>query len=175
MMKKLAVACVSLALGSGAAFAAGLGLFVSQWTPDEGDDTIGGGAKLEFGGDTAALEIRGSYFETDEDAGPTVTLIPADIGLVLRLPIGDSPLSLHAMGGATWYFLDSDDVDLDDEAGWYAGGGLQISISEDVALFAEAQYRSLEYTAEGDDPDELEENDVDFSAMTYNAGLMFAW
>lgn len=178
-MKKLAAAIMALALCSGFAYGSGLGFFVSQWSPKDGDDTIGGGAKLEFGGDPLALEIRGSYFETDvtgtADADESITLIPADLGLLVSVPVGNSPITLHAMGGATWYFLDSDTVELDDEAGWYAGGGLRIAFNDSLALFAEAQYRSLEYTAAEDDVNELEENDVDFSAMTYNGGLILTW
>lgn len=176
-MKKLTVAIMAAALCSSLAYGSGFGLFVSQWSPKDGEDTIGGGAKLEFGGEPLALELRGSYFEADVTGhdDDSITLIPADIGLVVSVPLGDSPVSLHAMGGASWYFLDSDAADLDDEAGWYAGGGLRVEVSDGLALFAEAQYRSLEYTASEDDPDNLAKNDVDFSALTYNGGLMFTW
>ena len=166
-MKRLIAAVCAMLVGAGVSYG-GMGVFVSQWSPDEGDDTIGGGAKFELGSDTVGLEIRGSYFDED-----FLTIIPADVGLVLHLPLGDSQLGLYAMGGGSWYFLDADNVDVDDEIGWYAGGGVKLALGEGLAIFAEAQYRSLEWTAEGDDVNEIEDNDIDYSAMTYNAGLLF--
>lgn len=167
-MKRLVTMACALAMSAGLSYGSGLGVFVSQWSPDEGDDTMGAGAKLVIGADVVAMEIRGSYFDEDD-----VTVIPLDVGLVLNLPLGEGPLGLYAMGGASWYFLDADGFDLDDEAGWYAGGGLKLAISEGLSVFGEAQYRSLEYTAEGDSLDDLEKRDVDFSALTYNVGLLF--
>ena len=168
-MKRWMMALSMLLVGASLSYGSGLGVFVSQWDPDEEglDSTTGGGAKLSFG-DTFGLELRGSYYDDD-----ILTLIPADVGLFLSLPIGDSPLTIYAQGGATWYFLDSDAGDVDDEAGWYAGGGLELELANGIALFAEAQYRKLEYTALDDSADDLEENDVDIKALTYAGGLLF--
>ncbi len=168
-MKRLMMVASALLVGASLSYGSGLGVFVSQWDPDEDnrDSTTGGGAKLSFG-DTFGLELRGSYYDEDH-----LTLIPADIGLFLSLPLGDTPLTLYVQGGATWYFLDSDAGDVDDEAGWYAGGGAEIELGSGIALFAEAQYRKLEYTAENDSADDLEENDVDIKALTYAGGLLF--
>jgi opacity protein-like surface antigen len=168
-MKKWMMAVCTAVMGASLSYGSGLGVFVSQWDPDEDglDSTTGGGAKLAFG-DTFGLELRGSYF--DDDA---LTLIPADIGLFVAIPLGESPLTIYAQGGATWYFLDSDAGDVDDEVGWYAGGGLELTLADNIALFAEAQYRKLEYTATDDSADDLEENDVDVKALTYSGGLLF--
>jgi hypothetical protein len=167
-MKRWVMTACALWMGASLSYGSGLGLFVSQWSPDEREDTVGGGAKLEFGGDVLGLELRGSYFDED-----LVTIIPADVGLVLHLPLGDTPVGIYGMAGASWYFLDADNFDVDDKVGWYAGGGLKVALGNGIALFAEAQYRSLEYSAADDDIDELDENDVEFSAMTYNGGLLF--
>lgn len=166
MKRLLAIVCGVL-VGASLSYGSGLGVFVSQWDPDEDnlDSTTGGGAKLTLG-DTVGLEIRGSYFDDD-----FVQWLPVDAGLILSLPLGDSPVSLYVDGGATWYFLDSDLGDIDDELGWYAGGGVEVNLADNLALFAEAQYRSLEYTAFGDDADDLEENDEEVKALTYSAGL----
>ena len=168
-MKRWILAVGALLVGASLSYGSGLGVFISQWDPDEEglDSTTGGGAKLAFG-DTFGLELRGSYYDDD-----ILTLIPADVGLFLNIPLGEGPLALYAQGGATWYFLDSDAGDVDDEAGWYAGGGLEISIAGGIALFAEAQYRQLEYTALDDSTDDLEERDEEIKDLTYAAGLNF--
>lgn len=165
-MKRLMLAASVLLVGASLSYGSGLSGFVSQWDPDEKglDSTTGGGAKLTLG-DTIALELRASYYDDD-----ILTIIPADVGLALSLPLG-GPISLYADGGATWYFLDSDLGDVDDEAGWYAGGGVEIKLGEALALFAEAQYRSLDYTAPNDKADDLEKHDGSIKALTYAAGL----
>ena len=166
-MKRLVMAASVLLVGTGLAFGSGVGLFVSQWDPDvdHADSTTGGGAKLTLG-DTIALELRGSYFDDD-----ILTLIPADVGLALNIPLGDTPIALVLQGGGSWYFLDSDLGDVDDEAGWYAGGGVEITLADNIAVFAEAQYRSLDYTAPDDDADDLDRNEDSLEAMTYSGGL----
>ncbi len=170
-MKRWMLAVCAVLAGASLCYGGGLGVFISQFDPDDDnvDSTTGGGAKLQLG-DTLGLELRGSYFDDD-----LVTIMPADVGAFLKFPLGDSPVSLYGQGGVTWYFLDSDDVEIDDEVGWYAGGGVEIGLGDGLALFAEAQYRQFEYTAEGDDPEELDENAVDVNALTYSAGLLLTF
>lgn len=170
-MKRWMTAVCVFCMGAGLSYGSGLGAFVSRWDPDEGEDSDGVGGKLSLDlGEAVGIELRGTYF--DEDA---LTVIPADAGLVLKIPLAEDAITLFGSGGATWYFLDSDAGDVDDEVGWYAGGGLEIRITDGLSIFAEAHYRSLEYTATDDDPEELEDLDVDVTAMTYSAGLMLTW
>lgn len=170
MNRWMAVLCVVM-VGTAASYGTDLGVFASRWDPDEGEKSDGVGGKLVFDlADSLGLEFRGTYFDED-----VLTVIPADAGLVLRIPLAESAVSLFGSGGGTWYFLDTDAVDIDDEVGWYAGGGIEIRIADGAALFAEAHYRSVEYTATGDDPDELEERDIEVKATTYSAGLLLKW
>jgi len=146
-MKRLFAIVCGVLVGASLSYGSGLGVFVSHLDPDNDylDSATGGGAKLTVG-DTIGFELRASYFEIDFIQLPdySIEAIPVDAGLILSLPLGDSPVSLYVDGGATWYFLDSDLGDIDDEVGWYAGGGLEVTLADNLALFAEAQYRSLE-------------------------------
>ena len=182
-MKRLITAVCALLMGAGLSYGGGLGLFVSQWSPDEADDSIGGGAKLTLDmGKALALELRGTYYEDlDDDDDAELQAIPVEAGLRINIPLAENGIVLYGAGGVGWYFLDAEvadvDVEVDDEVGWYAGGGLEIKLTNGLALFAEALYRGVEATATADDPEELEDisEDADLSGLTLNGGLVLTF
>ena len=187
-MKKV-VAIMALVACSTVARAGGLGIYGANWSPNDADAGYGAGAKLQFG-DTVAIELRGSYFQDLSDDVDSVGLdvdlevIPLEVGLVIKIPTGGA-ITPYIGGGGGYYKMEVEaenilgqkqTIDIDDEIGWYAVGGLEIAISDGVALFGEAQYRQVEATAQGDDVDEIEEDvDIDLTGIGFNAGLLFAW
>lgn len=183
MRRFLAVLAV-LALGATAASANGVGAFGSYWDTKDAESGFGGGAKLAVDlGSVVNLELRGAYFpDLSDDVGAVNVDLKAtaiEAGAVLRMPLSDT-LALYVGGGGGYYLLEADsdlgDVDIDDEAGWYAVAGLEIGLSDSVAIIAEAKYTSLEATAQNDDIDELRDGaDVDLTGLGANAGLMLKW
>lgn len=183
-MKRIVATAVALALCTGASYAGGLGLYGSMWNPKDLDEGYGGGVKLKSDlGDVVSIELRGTYYgDMSDDIGANdvdVQVIPVELGLALNIPLGDA-LVLYAMGGAGYYFLDAEvndqDVDLDDEVGWYAGGGIEITLGEGVSLFAEGQYRAVEGQAKDDKADDIDNDfDIDLAGVAINAGLLLKW
>ena len=184
----------SLALLSIPARAGGLGLYGAYWSPKDVDAGYGGGAKIRMDlTSSLGLELRGTFFsdlsDDIENNGTTVNydmeVIPAELGFVLNLNVADKGLRPYLCAGAGYYFLeinldnpvgDNETVDLDDEVGWYAGGGLEIAFAQETAFFIEAIYRGVEGTARGDDLDEVVSTvDIDLAGIGANAGLLIKW
>jgi opacity protein-like surface antigen len=175
-MKRLVVLCTALMVIATAASASDLALYGSYWNTDELDDTWGAGARGRMGsGDPLYLELRGTYFSdlTENDAVDLRT-IPADLGLGLAL-IKEQDIELSVIGGGTYYFLDTDDFDVDDEIGWYAGAGAQVQLRQGLCIFAEFLYRDVEATVEDDDLGSIDDDtvDVDLAGSMVNIGLVF--
>ena len=184
----------SLFLLSIPAQAGGLGLYGAYWSPKDVDAGYGGGAKIRMDLTSAlGLEVRGTFFSDLSDdvqsGGTTINYdleaIPAELGFVLNLNVADKGLRPYLCAGAGYYFLeinldnpvgDNETIDLDDEVGWYGGGGIEIAFASETALFIEALYRGVEGTAKGDDLDEVVSNvDIDLSGIGANAGLLIKW
>lgn len=195
MRRVLAVLAV-LALGVASASAAGgLGVFGSYIDTEDPGTASGGGIKFKFDlAEPLAIEFRASYltgFDPDDevkDLLEDMELVPLEANLVFNLPMGDAA-TVCLGGGGGYYILPefevesgipgeaSTDVDPDDEFGFFALAGIELSLNENVALFAEAQYRWLEVdSAEIDDEDvDFGDDGVIFDGFGANAGLLFKW
>ncbi|MBU0678207.1 MAG: porin family protein [Verrucomicrobia bacterium] len=181
-MKKLALCAAVLIAVSQTAGAGGLGLYGAYINSDD-IDAAGYGYGAKFVGDLGegvALELRGTFFEKLEnnDTGVDIELeiIPAEAGIQLRPNIADG-VELVLGAGISYFFLDTNVAEVDDELGWYASAGLEISLGDSVALFGEAVYRHLEATVKDDDLDEIteEELDIDLGGIGANVGLLLGW
>ena len=171
-------------LGASMASANGLGVYGSYWDTKDADSGFGGGAKLSMSfGQYFAVEARGTYFnDLSKDEGPLnvdLQVIPVEAGLVLNMPLSDA-VTPYIGGGGGYYFLKADtdagSVDIDDEVGWYAIAGLEIKLSDAVALFAEGKYTGVEGTAKNDNVDNIVDKvDIDLSGFGGNAGLLLKW
>ncbi|HEY8241187.1 MAG TPA: outer membrane beta-barrel protein [Kiritimatiellia bacterium] len=175
--KRLVHSLCCLCLMTSSSMAGGSGLFGSYWSTEDADAGYGGGIKAIVGDGRLALELRGTYFgDLTDDVGPAdidLQAIPAEAGLLFTL--GETAdVVFHIGAGGGYYFLDSDQGDIDDEIGWYASGGLDLKITPNVALFAEAVYRQVEGTAPDDQFEDIDGN-VDFSlnGAGVNVGLAF--
>jgi hypothetical protein len=182
----------ALALVAAAPAEAGnVAIYGSYWDTEDLEATGGVGAKFSFG-DRLGFEARVAYFpdlsedlddllDTDQELLPDIDVeaIPLDVGLNYRFT-PDRPVDFFVAGGVSYYRLELDiegfnDVDLDDEVGYYAGAGIEAGGADGgVGFYAEALYRNIEGTVEGDDLDEIEDEvDLDLGGWSANAGLVF--
>jgi hypothetical protein len=189
LLTALAVALLLPAFG---AQASGLAIFGSYWDTDALDDTAGAGVKFSLPlGQSFNLDLRGTYYEPfDRDAlsdevddlfddevdreifNSEIDIIPIEAGFSFNLGQGAVRPTLGA--GVSYFMLDHDRFDIDDEVGWYGSVGLDFAREGSVGFFLEGLYR----TAEGEVTED--EEDVDFERVTFdldgfaaNAGVVF--
>ncbi len=142
------------------------------------------GFDLRLGGsgvwDGTSYYIGDRKYETDV----TFMCCPFEAGVVLMLPLGDV-ITLYAGPGVGYYYYDIDiettskhghhyhynwsrHIELEDDFGWYAVGGLKIQLTPNVSLFGEARYTDTKTSLKNYDAIEF-----DFSGVGFQAGLMF--
>lgn len=188
-MKKALVLAALACLVAAPSFATDFSIYGSYWDTDAAGDTGGGGVRLGIPlGRVLDLDIRATYYEEVKDRpfdalGDVETpfvengiqILPVDLGLRADFA-PESRVNPYVGGGASYFFLDSDFGDVDDEAGWYALGGLEIG-----SFFVEAAYRGAEATVEND-PDDFDDfDDIDFEEETaveldgFAANAGFVW
>lgn len=195
-MKKTFLAALALALllPASGALASGLSIYGSYWDTDALDDTAGAGVKFSIPlGQTLNLDLRGTYYEPfDRDAlqdeiddlfdpdenvdreifDSEIDIIPLEAGLSFNL--GQASIQPSIGAGVSYFMLDSDRGEIDDEVGWYANAALNFANQGSVGFFLEGLYRS----AEGEVTED--EEDIDFERVTFdldgfsaNAGVVF--
>lgn len=142
------------------------------------------GIDLRVGGsgvwDGKTYYVDGRKYETDV----TLSCCPVEVGLLLMLPLGDT-VTLYAGPGAGYYFYDIDietsskhghhyhsewhrHIELEDDFGWYAVGGLKVKLGSSVSLFGEVRYTDTETSLKDDDSEKF-----DASGVGVQAGIMF--
>ena len=190
-----------------------LGVHLSYWDAKDLDDldlngTFGFGVIGQYRFlPQLALEMRVSGYmagESDDlyvdnegwyDNDTTVVVAPLEAGLVAFLPL-TKQISLYAGPGVGYYFFDGEttlsqgpldinyDIDMDDEAGFYALAGVRAQLARNVALFLEGKYTWVETTVrhEAVALDVLREieiadidEDIDFSGLSVEAGMIFTF
>ena len=187
-MKKALLAVVILGFSAVLASANGLGFFGAYWDTESAGDGIGAGAKLQLEVvPNLLMEFRGTYFEDigDGEDGEGVDnklqIIPAEVGLIISFPVADL-FKPYAGGGAGYYLADAsveadgmdEDIDIDDEIGYYAVGGIELGLAKNFFLFAEYKYTWVEI-------DTFIIEDVEFEGASTldgpggSAGLLLKW
>jgi hypothetical protein len=186
-------AILVLALGATPASAGHFNLFGSFWDTKDAGDTAGGGIGLGFPlGQRWGIDLRASYYEelTNEgleaifDDDETVfqrrglQVLPLEIGLRYNFSPGNRA-NFYLGGGGTYYLLDSDFGDVDDEVGGYALLGVDLGNPQGVSFFVEGFWRIAEAKVSFD-PESLDDIDdidlvngvpVDLDGLGINAGL----
>ncbi len=179
------------ALAAAPASATDFAIFGSWWDTEELGETAGGGIKLETG-QTFQLQFRASYYpDLTEDFGQLIDedddffkfeleAIPLEAGIKLNL--GGGSVRPFIGGGATYFLLDSNFGEIDDEVGYYLTAGLELGGGGGgVGFFAEALYRNVEGTLNFD-PEDIEDIEdveiedevaIDLSGLAVNAGIVF--
>ena len=143
-------------------------------------------------GDTEDVHIPGEGWVENTT---TISVMPLEADVVGFLPLGET-FSLYGGPGVGYYLFDGEsrsthgrwetiyDIDLDDAAGFYALLGARAQLARNVALFAEAKYTWVETSVKHDivfaealsdmGIPELEQ-DIDFSGLAINAGMLFTF
>ena len=174
-----------------------LGLGAQYWEPEDIDDLDEDGfwganiiARLRpvnclgidfrvggtgvWDGDT--YYVGGRKYKTDV----SFMCYPVEVGLVALLPLGDV-LTLYGGGGGGYYYYDidiettsrhghrywSDHIELEDDFGWYALGGLNIQVAPHLSIFGEVRYTETETSLKHD-----ESVTFDASGIGFQAGIM---
>lgn len=164
-------------------------------------ESVGGGATwgIPLGSDALELELRATYFpdltenfssfvdDPGDDPGSftnDISAVPVDIGVVYNFGAG-APLNFYLGGGGSYYFLDAERGEVDDEFGFYGVGGVEWTRpGSGFGLFAEAIFRNIEGTVKNepqdfDDLDDIEfdnnflERDLDVGGFGINAGIVW--
>jgi hypothetical protein len=192
-MKKMALMLVAVLGLSGATWADnGWGIFGSYWEPGDLDGAGGVGGKISFEiAPHALLDFRATWYENFEqssgDTTASLEMMPFDVGF--SLVAGTKPVDVYMMAGYSFFSIDGDvysggrkvDVDFDDENGFYAGAGLEVTLSDNpgvtgatrITFMVEGLYRYLEV----DEVDVVGSSFVGDSldGLGVNAGFMIRW
>jgi Outer membrane protein beta-barrel domain len=194
-MKKLLIIVPLALLCAAPAFASDWELFGSYWDTSDADNSFGGGlgANFNFGDSPVGLELRGTYFRElsngavgnlfDPNEGffkkKSLRAIPVDAGLRFNFAT-DSAVQPWIDGGASYIFLDLSNApgaEVDDETGWYAGGGLRFGGNRDnkSGFFVQGLYRDTTATVKRSrtNVNLRDRVNIDLSGVNVNAG--FAW
>jgi len=178
-MKKILVMLTAIMIGAIAASANGVGVFGSYWDAEDPGPGFGGGVKFKADlSEFFALEVRASCITKFDDweGDDELFVIPIEGALLLNLPMGeDVPITLYGGGGGGYAIIpEADDVDFDDDFCFFGVGGIELAFGEGASLFGEVQYRFLE--VDGADWDGVDiEGDVEFTGLSFNAGLLFTF
>ena len=177
MKKTFLFAFAALALLVVPASAADLAVTGSYWDTEDADEALGVGGRLRFG----IVDLRATYFsDVTADTEPErfdfeVSAIPLEAGLAFSFA-GNDTFSPYVGGGAGYYMLDTTEGDIDDEVGYYAVVGADITRPTGLGFTVEGIYRNMEATVRGDlddDPDIDEDVDIQLGGFGINAGLVW--
>lgn len=172
------------------ALATDFGLYGSYWDTDALNSTAGAGAKLGFGEGLVRFEVRASYFpdisESFDQLFEGDDLETGDFEVKATVPEAgvtfnfapEKSFQPYVGAGASYYSLDTNIFEIDDEVGWYGLAGFHAGRPEGgPAFFAEAMYRKVDATVVDDDltdPDNLQGKvELDLSGVAVNAGVLF--
>jgi hypothetical protein len=170
----------------------GLGVHGTYWAPGNWDPATGIGGKLSVEiAPHALFDLRAAWLQDLKrkvgNATQELGLVPLDVGM--SVVAGTSPVDVYITGGFTFYSMDGtvtaggvkQDVNFNNEFGFYGGVGLEVPLSENdwsyggsrVTFMLEALYRYASL-------DQSSENTVDFhgsdlGGLSINAGFMVRW
>jgi len=173
-LKRLGMVVAILALVSAPTQAGSFGVYGSFWSSDDADDSWGAGALVGFDFTKwVELEFHGTYYP---DFGTEVSTqdievkaIPVDGGLKFNF-LPSSMVNPYAGLGVSYYFLDTNQGDIDNETGIYGEAGLDFG-GENARFFVEAMWRKLDTSIGFGAFDE----DVKFDGIDWHAGGVWRW
>jgi hypothetical protein len=196
----LALAAAVLLLAPTALADGAFRAYGSYWNVDDLDDSAGAGVAVSFPLGTAwALDLRGTYYEQfdeenffdqlfDDDENPflanSIDVAPLELGLSYQFQ-NPGYVQPRLGGGVTYFLLDTDRGEVDDEAGFYVLGGLDFGAEDGFGFFVDGVYRSAEGDVESS-PTDFEEIDdiegidfdnvtIDLDGFAVNAGVVWRW
>jgi len=155
------------------AWAGSFGVYGSYWDSDQADRSRGGGARLgvsfvKF----LELDFHGTYYPdfTTDVGGQSVDVKakPIDGGLRVNLLPG-GPVNPYVGAGATYYFLSTNQGDIDSKTGIYGQAGLEFG--KGSRFFVEAIWRKVDTKITLASFD----RDTRFDGFSANAGFTWRW
>lgn len=163
-MKRIFLAAL-LALATLGAFSTGAhanqGIYAAWWNLDEAnDDGFGFGfrSKIQVV-PLFSFDTRVSYIKfSDSD----MNVFPIEATGMLKLGM------VYAGAGVGYYFFDSNKVEVDNNFGWYAVGGIDISLGS-FGVFGEVKWTSLST----DVSNVSVPTSLDADGIGFNLGVMF--
>lgn len=190
MTRPLILVTLLAALAAGPAVAGGsIGLMIAAWDTQDADTDNGLGAKVDFDiGGPFAVTVRYADFDgfTALAAGRLLELqaAPLDLGVVYNFE-SQPRINPYVGAGLTSTNFDArvvasplprqERVRLSDEPGWFAVGGLEVKVSNRLAVFGEALYRQTKAEVEGEGLDSFAKVQLDFAGPAGSVGLLFTW
>lgn len=165
----LAVASLFMA-GCHAGSLVAAGLFGTHLDSDDLGGGYGGGVKLEVKPtDVLSVDGRASWIYFDDFK---IHMIPLEADLRLNLPLLGERILPYAGVGGGYYMFEADDVDLDNDVGYFPLVGLEVGFQR-VAIFGEARWLFLKTDVDSA-LDELKNlNEADIDGLGVNVGLLF--
>lgn len=192
MSKRLIVLAAAAAalLAAPVVVASTVSVYGTNWDTSQADDTFGGGVTAAFG-QRLAGEVRAAYYEEltnepledifdgDSPFATGLRAIPLELGLRLDLNPSAGAFHPHLSAGGSYFALDSDFGNVDDELGYYAGAGARIGNGEGADFVAEVTHRWAEATVTdlGDlDGDGIDDDvAIDLNGFGVNVGVSWRW
>lgn len=147
-----------------------LGVFGSYLDSDDLGNGYGAGVKLEVKPtDILSVDGRASWLYFDDFE---IQMIPLEVAGRLNLPLLGERIVPYVGVGGGYYLFQADDVDLDDDGGFFPLMGLEAGLRR-VALFAEARWLFLETDADTTLGELAGIDEADMDGLGINVGLLF--
>ncbi len=172
--KFLLIGIFAMVITAVPAHAGTVGVYGAFWDTDDADSSWGGGVRIGFDFlKWLELEFHGTYYpEFGGDilgSNVDITAMPVDGGLKFKL-FPDKNFHLYVGAGATYYFMDSNDLEIDDETGYYAEAGVEFG-GEHSRLFFEVMWRAMEASVDAGSSS----GDASFDGLTGQIGVNWTW
>ena len=173
-------ALVALVAVSPAAADNSFGVFGAYHNTEDVDESTGGGLRTRLGW----LDLRASFLnDLTRDTSPEsldfeLQAVPLEAGVAFDF-MDDARWNPYVGGGLSYFLLDSDTVEIDDQAGFYGVLGSEFGMRENLNLMVEAVYRNMEADVERDpdnfdDIDDItleDESTVELGGLGVNVGV----
>jgi len=161
------------------AAAVDLSLFGTYQDFRDADSGIGMGVRAGFGGDRFGFDLGLSYLDSEINLGSGPVACSCDVSNLRVAPLDlgarwtifrEGTWRPYIGAGVNVLFVESDNVSVDDEVGWYAVGGALVGDGKKNELMIEVIYRSsdanIDFIDQGfatNDPPALDLSGLGFS------------
>lgn len=172
--KRLVIGLAAVMLASAPARAGSFGFYGSYWDSDQAENSAGGGGRVGFSFvKFLELEFRGTHYPSFTadvmGMGVDVKATPLDGGLRVNL-LPSARVNPYVGAGITYYFLTTDQGDVDNQTGVYGQAGLDFGKGK-ARFFIEALWRKMDTTISLASFD----RDTQFDGIAVDTGVVVRW